>query len=181
MRLEIHGVDVKITPDLEERIHSKLSKFNKYFDDKAVCQVKVSTDGPTLKRVEITLHVDRRFYRAERSEDDVYTALDSAIDVLHGQIRKHKTVMSNISGAYDNMQEFIEGELMDTDVEEVDDTFDVRYKQFEIFQMSDEEAALQMELLGHSFFIYLSADDDQVNVIYKRRGDSYGVIQPIYE
>ncbi len=179
MRLEILGIDLKIGSELEERIKSKLAKYDKYFDDSALCQVKCSTDGPNLKRVEITLNVDGRFYRAERSEDDVFTALDSALEVFNGQIRKHKTIMSNHRN-YDDMHKFALEELVDDETQEREDTFNVRYKEFDIHPMTDEEAALQMELLGHSFFIYLDDEDGKVNVIYKRRGDSFGVIEPIY-
>lgn len=183
MRIDIQSVDMKVGQELRNRIEDKLSKFDRYFDDSALCEVKCTTDGPDLKRVEITLHVDKKIYRAERSEDDIFTALDSAIDVLQGQIRKHKTLMSNMNGKYDSMKKFVQEELVDNTSadEETDEVnYDFRYKSFEIQAMSDEEAAMQMDLLNHSFFVYISDETGHVNVIYKRKGDSYGVIEPIY-
>ena len=179
MRLDVQGVDMRIGQELRERIETKVGKYDKYFDDRALCQVKCTHDGPDLKRVEITLFVDKRVYRAERSEEDIFTALDSAIAVINGQIRKHKTKMAKFSGPYESMQEFIENELQEPELE-IDEKTVFRYKEFEIQPMSDEEAALQMELLNHSFFIYLSAETAKVNVIYKRHSGGYGVIEPIY-
>lgn len=180
MRLEIEGVGMTISSELEDRIRSKFEKYDRYFDDKALCTVKCTTDGPEQERVEITLHVDGRTYRAERSEDDIYTALDSAIDVFQGQIRKHKTIMKNMrTGGYKSLRDFIENELPEEDDDEVDE-FNFRYKEFEIQPMSDEEATLQMNLLDHDFFVYLSDIDGRVRVVYKRKGDSYGVLAPIY-
>lgn len=181
MRIEIQGVDMKVGQELRDTINKKLNKFHRYFKDDTLCQVKCSTDGPDLKRVEITLFVDGRIYRAERSETDIFTALDMAVDVLQGQIRKHKTIMANRNGDYSSIKDFVENELLDdSDEAEEPAVPEFRYKEFEIQPMSDEEAALQMDLLGHDFFIYLSPDSGKVNVIYKRKGDSYGVIEPIY-
>lgn len=186
MKLEIQGVGLKVGPQLERRITEKLEKFQRYFADDVTCQVKCSNESPELRKVEITLYIRKHIYRAERTAGDVFTALDLAVDVLEGQIRKHKTKIEKRIHDYAYMKEFLREEVpAETDDEVVafgDEealqgaTF--RHKRFELHPMSKEEAALQMELLGHTFFLYLSADTGKVQLVYKRRDGNYGIIEP---
>ncbi len=187
MKLEIQGVGMKIGPQLERRITEKLEKFQRYFADDVLCQVKCSNESPELRKVEITLFIRKHIYRAERTAGDVFTALDLAVDVLEGQIRKHKTKIEKRIHDYAYMKEYLRNEVPDEIEEDVEmargdeeelqgATF--RHKRFELHPMSKEEAALQMELLGHNFFLYLSDLTGKVQVVYKRRDGNYGVIEP---
>ncbi len=192
MKLEMQGKGMKIGPQLERRITEKLAKFQNYFDDSVTCQVKCSTDSPETRKVEITLYIRKHIYRAERTAGDVFTALDLAVDVLEGQIRKHKTKIEKNIHDYAYMKEYLKYEVPDEISEtsgngasaaaEPEITAErFRHKSFELRPMTKEEAALQMELLGHTFFLYENADTERVNLVYKRHDGNYGVIEPDYE
>ncbi len=186
MRLEIQGKGMKVGPQLEKRITEKLGKFDNYFDDSVTCQVKCSSDAPETRKVEITLYIRKHIYRAERSAADVFTALDLAVDVLEGQIRKHKTKIEKRIHDYAYMKEYLKHEMPDDVTPESEEGLTeieadrFRHKSFELRPMTEEEAALQMEMLGHSFFLYLADDTGKVNLVYKRRDGNYGVIDPDY-
>ena len=110
MKLEIQGKGMRIGPQLERRITKKLEKFQRYFADDVLCQVKCTSESPELRKVEITLFIRKHIYRAERSAADVFTALDLAVGVLEGQIRKHKTKIVKRNHDYSYMKEYLANE-----------------------------------------------------------------------
>lgn len=188
MKIEIYSVGMRVGDRLEERIEQKLEKFHRYFDDAAECQVKLSEDGPNLRRVEITVFVKKHIYRAERSAENIITALDLTISILEGQIRKQKTKLRKRKKDYAYLKDFFSDEenLLNEDEEFAEGDEEIlngqtfKYKSFPLSPMSREEAALQMELLGHSFYLYTDTDSGNVNLVYKRKNGDYGIIDPEY-
>src|SRR5699024_4637663 len=129
-----------------------------------------------LKTIEITINLPRTILRAEESSDDMYASIDKAVDVLERQIRKYKT---RLQKKYQDNQTIRFENVMPLQ-EEKDDGKPkiVRRKRFNLKPMYNEEAILQMELLGHNFFVYIDAETDMVNIIYKRKDGDYGLIEP---
>ncbi len=178
MNITINGKGMKVGEQLRRRIENKLSKFNRFFGDEAEAFVKVKSEKDQ-KRIEVTLKIHKHFYRAECVADDAFTAMDEAIDVLEGQIRKHKTKIEKKIHDYAYMQEYLKTQVPEAEEAE-DDYRIIRHKTFQIEPMDAEEAVLQMEMLGHNFLVYLDGESGRVCVVYKRKDGHYGLIEPIY-
>lgn len=180
MKVNTYGRNMKVGPQLQTRIEEKLSKFNKFFGDEAAANVKVRAEKDQ-KIIEVTIKIKKHFYRAECKAEDVFSALDQAVDVLEGQIRKHKTKIEKKIHDYAYMKEYLKSEAALSELEADEDEPKItRRKSFEIAPMDAEEAVLQMELLGHSFFAYLDGETGKVCVVYKRNDGNYGLIEPVY-
>lgn len=178
MKYQIVGKNIKVTDAISNDIQKKLSRMDKYFiiNDTVLCRAVVMA-LPVGAKIEITIFTKEMDFRAEVRNDDLYAAVDLAIDKLEGQMRKLKTRMDRSNGdkkglggsvAFDN---FEEGEERSAD-EQV-----VRTKSIFLDPMSLDEAITRMEALGHTFFIYLDEEDNQVSVAYHRYEGGYGVIQ----
>lgn len=179
MKVNINGRNMKVSSNLQTRIEEKLSKFNRFFGDEAVANVKVREEKDR-KWIEVTIKIQRHYYRAECSAEDVFSALDQAIDVLEGQIRKHKTRIEKKIHDYAYMKEYLKAQPPAADEAEEDQPKIIKRKSFEIVPMDADEAVLQMEMLGHSFFAFLDAETGRVSVVYKRRDGNYGLLEPVY-
>jgi len=174
MNINIIGRQVHVTDDLKELVTKKLSKFDRYFPKGADATV-------TFRRVrdnecmEITISVVGTLFRAEESSADFRTSLARCIDVIEGQIRKNKTrlekrMKSSFAAAEAAM--VAQGDAM---VEE-EGEFDIRTKSFALKPMTPEEAILQMNLLGHAFYVFADADTGDTCIVYKRNAGAYGLI-----
>ena len=153
---------------LRERIEKKLSKFERYFDKDTTAKIVCSTEKDR-ETMEITLTYDNMVYRVQQTTGDMNGSLDACIDVLERKIRKNKTRLQ---------KRLKEGAFTELPVAE-EDTYDiVRTKHFTVRPMSVEEAMLQMEMLGHTFFIYEDAETEEINVVYCRADGGYGRIGP---
>ena len=179
MKININGKGMKVGDQLRNRIEDKLGKFNRFFGDDAVATVKVRPEKHQ-KCLEVTLKIGKHYYRAECVADDVFTALDQAMDVLEGQIRKHKTKIEKRIHDYAYMKEYLKSQVDLPEEDDEQEYYIIRRKSFTIDPMDADEAALQMEMLGHSFLLYLDIETDKVCVVYKRRDGNYGVIEPEY-
>ena len=178
MKININGKGIKVGDPLQHRIEEKLGKFNRFFGEDAVANVKLRPDGD-LKVIEVTLKIQKHFYRAECSAEDVFSALDMAVEVLEGQIRKHKTKIEKKIHDYAYMKEYLRTEVpLPAEVEEEPKI--IKRKVFDLAPMDAEEAVLQMEMLGHDFLLYLDMESDKVCVVYKRKDGNYGLIEPNY-
>lgn len=178
MRIVITGHNLKINDELQQKMEKKLQKFNRYFDDKSTATVKVRPEANKVS-AEITMKIQKHYYRAEAIADEVMTALDEAISIMEGQIRKHKSRLEKRVHDFAYMKEFLKQEVPDAD--EADELPQIiRRKTFTLTPMSAEEAVLQMELLGHSFLLFLSPDTGKVCLVYKRKDGNYGVLEPEY-
>jgi putative sigma-54 modulation protein len=179
MKININGKGIKVGDQLQERIEEKLGKFNRFFGDDTVANVKVRPEK-LQKCIEITLKIQKHFYRAETVADDVFTALDEAVEVLEGQIRKHKTKFEKKIHDYAYMKEYLKTQEPGEATETVEEPKIMKRKSFDIAPMDPDEAVLQMEMLGHNFLLYLDMETDKVCVVYKRKDGNYGLIEPNY-
>ena len=175
MELKIHGDKIKITKAMNDYLKEKLEKLEKYLEnsDNVRASVIVKVHGHE-QTVEITIPLKSFILRSEETQEDFYAAVDKTIDKLERQIRKNKTkLMSRQSKpSYDfNFANF------EVEEEEKDEKKIVKRKLIEVKPMTEEEAILQMELLGHEFYMFKDADTDKPAVVYKRKDENYGIIE----
>lgn len=186
MNLVIRGNNIAVTDALRDFIEKKLSRLQRYFEDLSPKEghVTLSVERDEHK-VEVTLPYPGVFVRAEESSEDMYASVDLVVEKLERQIRKYKTKV-NRKFRYDGslrtqlkeealqaQQESATKEEQEEDIHQI-----ARVKRFSLKPMDSEEAILQMNLLGHNFFVFLNAVTNQVNVIYKRKDGRYGLIEP---
>jgi len=178
MNFQIVGKNIKVTEAIRSSVEKKLSRMDKYFvmDDDVVAKVLVRT-YKTSQKVEITINTKMMDFRVEVMDDDLYAAIDLAIDKLEGQMRKLKTKLDRRHKM--SLGESIAFENFESDADDEDDSEDkpVRVKEVYLEPMDMEEAITRMENLGHSFYVYKDAEDDVISVLYKRYDGGYGVIQ----
>ena len=174
MRITISGKNIVITDALKDRVSKKLSKFEKFFGPNTEAHATLSVEkGRHI--FEVTIPFNGIILRGEEATDDMYMSIDNVIEKLERQIRKQKTKLErkmkdyNLSfdTLFENMPEEEDNEIQI-----------VKTKKFAIKPMPAEEAAMQMELLGHNFFVFSNSDTEEVNVIYKRKDGNYGLIEP---
>ena len=174
MKISIRGDKVEITKSMKNYIEEKLSKLDKYFTKagdvhcSAVVRVK---NG--LQTVEVTVPTSKFTLRAEESHQDLYAAVDLIIDKLERLIRKNKTKLTN---HYKNVPEFEMSFEYEELAEEEEPERIVKRKNIESKPMDEDEALLQMELLNHDFFAFKNTDEECVSVIYRRKDNSYGIL-----
>ena len=128
------------------------------------------------QKIEVTIPVKGNIIRSEQVSNDMYVSIDLVEEVIERQLRKYKTKIVNKEKGGSHFQKA----FLEKDYEEDDDVKIVRTKKFDIKPMYPEDACVQMELLGHNFFVFCNAETDQVNVVYKRKGNTYGLIEPEY-
>ena len=173
MKCKIRGEKIKVTAAIREYVETKLSRLDKYFKDADVdANVLIRIRG-NQQIIEVTIPYDKYTLRSEDRQDDLYAAIDLVIDKLEGQIRKSKTKLKKQIKKSDDFFNF-DYELTK---EEKEESKIVKRKTLEMKPMDEEEAILELELLGHDFFIYKDAHTNEVNVLYKRKDGNYGVIE----
>ncbi|MDO5708153.1 MAG: ribosome-associated translation inhibitor RaiA [Andreesenia angusta] len=171
------GRNVEVTDALDDAVDRKLSKLDKYFHDDVEASVTLSVQKNS-QTVEVTIPLKRgSIVRVEESTEDMYASLDKAIDVLERQIRRHKEKIKDKKSMDTIRFENIESLPRE---EEEEDSKIVKVKRFPIKPMNEEEAILQMELIGHAFFVFENAETGDANVVYKRKDGDYGLIEPQY-
>ena len=174
MEIMIHGDKLKITSSMKEYIEEKLGKLDKYLEkgDEVRANVIVKVSNYT-QRVEITIPLKSVILRTEESQQDFYAAVDKAIDTLERQIRKNKTRIAS------KQQKINYGFILDEIVEpeEKEEYKVVKRKKVEVKPMDEEEAIIQMELLGHQFYMYKDSETGKPTVVYKRNDGNYGIIE----
>lgn len=173
MKCKIRGEKIKITNAIQEYVESKLSKLDKYFKDENIdASVLIKVKGKE-QAIEVTIPYDKYTLRSEEKRDDLYAAIDLVIDKLEGQIRKNKTKLKKHVKKSEEIFNF-DYELTK---EEKEEKKIVKRKSFEMKPMHEEDAILELELLGHDFYIYKDAKTNDVNVLYKRKDGNYGIIE----
>ena len=173
MKCKIRGEKIKITGAIQEYVESKLSRLDKYFKESGVeASVLIKVKGKE-QAIEVTIPYDRYTLRSEEKRDDLYAAIDLVIDKLEGQIRKNKTKLKKQIKRSEDLFNF-DYELTK---EEKKENKIVKRKSFEMKPMNEEDAILELELLGHDFYVYKDASTNEVNVLYKRRDGNYGIIE----
>lgn len=172
MKFIISGRNVEITDAIRKQIEKKLSKLDKFFGAETTAHVTVSI-VKNNQYVEATIKHNNMFFRAEEGAPDLYQSIDKIADVMERQIRRNKTRLAKRlhEGAF--IKEAGAAEVR----EEVD--FDiVRTKRFKVMPMTAEEAILQMNLLGHEFYLFLNDETKTMNIVYKRKAGGYGLLIP---
>lgn len=173
MKITISGRNIEITDNLRDTITDKLSKLGRYFTPDTEVNVTLSIEKERQK-IEVTIPVKGRIIRSEQVSNDMYVSIDLVEEVIERQLRKYKTkIVDKKQNAVNFQKAYIENDYLENEEISI-----VRTKRFDIKPMYPEDACVQMELLGHSFFVFMNADTDQVNVVYKRKGNTYGLIEP---
>ncbi len=173
MNITISGKNMDITSSLREAVEEKLGKLDRYFTPDTDVHVTLSVEKERQK-IEVTIPVKGRIIRSEQVSNDMYVSIDLVEEVIERQLRKYKNkIIDKKQSAVNFQKAYIENDYMESE-----DITIVRSKRFDIKPMYPEDACVQMELLGHNFFVFMNADTDQVNVVYKRKGNTYGLIEP---
>ena len=173
MRIKITGRNIELTEGLKAAVEDKLNKLEKYFTPDTEVNVTLSVEKERQK-VEVTIPMKGSYIRSEQVSSDMYVSIDLVEEVIERQLRKYKNKIVDKQQAAANFQK----EYIDRDYEEDDEVKIIRTKKFGIKPMYPEDACVQMELLGHNFFVFFNAETEQVNVVYKRKGNTYGLIEP---
>ena len=173
MNITISGKNVEVTDALRNTINEKLGKLERYFTPDTNVIVTLSVEKERQK-IEVTIPVKGRIIRSEQVSNDMYISIDLVEEVIERQLRKYKNkIIDKKQNAANFQKAYIENDYMENEDIEI-----VRTKKFPVKPMYPEDACVQMELLGHNFFVFMNADTDQVNVVYKRKGGTYGLIEP---
>jgi putative sigma-54 modulation protein len=173
MRYNITGKNINITPGLKADVIKKIGKLERYFNADTEANITLSVDK-NRQKIEVTIPVRGPIIRAEQVSDDMYVSIDLVEEIIERQLKKYKT---KIVDKKQNAVAF--SDLFINEEEDGEEEIQIKkVKKFAIKPMDPEEACVQMELLGHNFFVFLNAETDQVNVVYKRKGNTYGLIEP---
>ena len=173
MKCKIRGEKIKVTSAIQDYVETKLSRLDKYFKNADVdASVLIRVKGKE-QTIEVTIPYDKYTLRSEERRDDLYAAIDLVIDKLEGQIRKNKTKLKK---QVKKSEEFFNFDY-EIAQDESDDNTIVKRKSFEMKPMNEEEAILELELVGHDFYIYRDDKTNDINVLYKRKDGNYGIIE----
>ena len=173
MRYTITGRNIDVTPGLRAAIEEKIGKLERYFlpDTEIIVTLSVQKDK---QKIEVTIPVKGNIIRAEESSNDMYVSIDLVEEIIERQLRKYKNKIADKQQEAGNFQK----EYLEHDYLEDEDIQIIRTKKFGMKPMYPEDACVQMELLGHTFFVFRNAETDEVNVVYKRKNNTYGLIEP---
>ena len=184
MKFIISGKNIEVTDGLKTAIQDKLGKLERYFTPDTEVHVTLSVEKERQK-IEVTIPVKGNIIRSEQTSSDMYVSIDLVEEIIERQLRKYKNKLvaksqghPTASGSGNSFKK----EFFESDDESVEDgeIHIVRTKRFGVKPMFPEDACVQMELLGHSFFVFCNAETDEVNVVYKRKDGSFGLIEPSF-
>ena len=173
MKFIIIGKNIEVTPGLKAAVEDKIGKLEKYFNPDTEVHVTLSVEKDRQK-IEVTIPVKGSIIRSEQVSNDMYVSIDLVEEIIERQIKKYKTkLVDKKQSALSFSDAFLQEESEHEEAIKI-----VKTKRFAMKPMDPEEACVQMELLGHNFFMFLNADTNEVNVVYKRKSNSYGLIEP---
>jgi putative sigma-54 modulation protein len=177
MRITITGRNIELTEGLKSAVEERLSKLEKFFTPDTDVFVTLSVEKERQK-IEVTIPIKGHIIRAEQVSSDMYVSIDMVEEVIERQLKKYRTRLAskkmNVADKFNAA--FVEGNAGDDEDEE--EVKIVRTKRFGMKPMYPEDACVQMELTGHDFFVFRNAETDEVNVVYRRKGNTYGLIEP---
>lgn len=173
MKITISGKNIDVTEGLKAAVNEKLGKLEKYFTPDTNVIVTLSVEKERQK-IEVTIPVKGNIIRSEQVSNDMYVSIDLVEEVIERQLRKYKNKIADKQQEAGNFQK----EYLEHDYLEDEDIQIIRTKKFGMKPMYPEDACVQMELLGHTFFVFRNAETDEVNVVYKRKNNTYGLIEP---
>lgn len=175
MKFIIIGKNIDVTTGLREAVESKLGKLERYFTSDTEIHVTLSVQKERQK-IEVTIPVKGTIIRSEQESNDMYVSIDLVEEVIERQLRKYKNkLVAKHQEGGNFKQEFFES---DEKTEDDNEIRIIRTKKFGIKPMYPEDACVQMELLGHDFYVFCNAETDEVNVVYRRKNGSFGLIEP---
>lgn len=173
MQYIISGRNIDVTEGLKSAIHDKIGKLERYFTPDTEVHVTLSVEKARQK-IEITIPMKGNIVRAEQTSDDMYVSIDLVEEIIERQLRKYKNKLVDREQAAANLSKaFVDEEIDDDDEIKI-----IRSKRFAMKPMDPEEACIQMELLGHDFYVFRNSITEEVNVVYKRKGNTFGLIEP---
>lgn len=183
LKYQIRGENIEVTDAIRDHVEKKVGKLERYFIETpdATAHVNLKVNPDKKSKVEITIPLPQLVLRAEESNEDMYAAIDLIVNKLERQIRKHKTKVNRKFREKGDLQEVFavlgDSQAGEEDAEGEDELKIVRTKRFDLKPMDSEEAVLQMNMLGHSFFIFTDAETNDTNIVYRRRDGKYGLIE----
>ena len=177
MNLVISGKNIDITEGLRAAVEEKIGKLERYFNDSTEVHVTLSTEK-NRQKIEVTVPMKGTIIRAEETSTDMYVSIDLVEEVIERQLRKYKNKLVAREQEGGNFkQEFFDAE---DNIEDDGEIKIVRTKKFGFKPMYPEDACVQMELLGHDFYVFCNAESDEVNVVYRRKNGTFGLIAVSY-
>ena len=175
MQYIISGRNIDVTEGLKSAIYEKLGKMERYFTPDTEVHVTFSVEKERQK-VEVTIPMKGTILRAEQSSSDMYASIDMVEEIMERQLRKYKNKLTDQKQSAMSLSQAF---LAEEDDEE-EDVVISKVKHFAVKPMDAEEACVQMELLGQSLYVFRNAETDEVNVVYKRKNGTFGIIEPEY-
>ncbi|MGN0513037.1 MAG: ribosome hibernation-promoting factor, HPF/YfiA family [Lachnospiraceae bacterium] len=173
MRFVITGRNIEVTEGLKSAVEEKLGKLDRFFSPDTEVIVTLSVEKERQK-IEVTIPVKGNIIRSEQVSNDMYVSIDLVEEVIERQLKKYKNkIIDQKQNQASFAKEFIEKEYDDDAEVQI-----IRTKKFGVKPMDPEEACVQMELLGHNFFVFFNSETEEINVVYKRKGNTYGLIEP---
>ena len=173
MKFVIMGKNIDVTPGLKSAVEEKIGKLEKYFAPETEVHVTLSVEKDRHK-IEVTIPVKGSIIRSEQVSNDMYVSIDLVEEIIERQLKKYKNkIVDREQGGESFRQDYIDRDYQDDEEIKI-----VRTKKFPIKPMYPEDACVQMELLGHNFYVFRNAETEEVNVVYKRKGNTYGLIEP---
>lgn len=173
MKFIIIGKNIDVTEGLKTAVEDKIGKLEKYFTPETEVHVTLSVEKDRQK-IEVTIPVKGSVIRSEQVSNNMYVSIDLVEEIIERQLKKYKNKLI----AKQQSKDFFKQEFIEKDYLEDEEIQIVRSKKFDIKPMYAEDACIQMELTGHNFYVFVNAETDQVNVVYKRKGNTYGLIEP---
>ncbi|QFF98210.1 ribosome-associated translation inhibitor RaiA [Psychrobacillus glaciei] len=182
LNFNIRGENIEVTPAIRDHVEGKIEKVSRYFNEEiqATANVNLKVYNDRQTKVEVTIPMKNLTLRAEERNADMYAAVDLIVDKLERQIRKYKTKVNRKFREREGVAAFFAtADTSDASVghSDEDEYSIVRTKQFDLKPMDQEEAVLQMNMLGHNFYIYTDADSNGTHIVYKRKDGKYGLIE----
>ena len=177
MKYIITGRNMEVSEGLRQYIEKKFSKLEHYFNENTEIHVTLSKQRGDEK-VEVTIPMRGTMVRAEESSQDMYLTIDLLEDIIERQLRRNRKKLIDRRQSAESVSSLFLEDQTDEEFEEETETKIVRSKKFEMKPMDPEEACFQMEMSGHTFYVFLNAETDEVNVVYKRKDGNYGLIEP---
>ena len=176
MRFTITGRNIEVTQGLREAVEDKLGKLDRFFAPATEAVVRLSVQKD-IQKIEVTIPVKGHIIRAEESSSDMYVSIDLVEEILERQLKKYKNKLIDKKQSAPSFSEA----FLQEDASAEEEIQIVKSKKFAVKPMDPEEACVQMELLGHNFYVFLNADTEEVNVVYKRKGGTFGLIEPNFD
>ena len=173
MKFIISGKNIAVTEGLKTAVEDKLGKLERYFTPETEISVTLSVEKDRQK-IEVTIPVKGNIIRSEQVSNDMYVSIDLVEEIIERQLKKYKNKIITKQQSNSNFRK----EYIEKEVEADDEIKIIRTKKFDMKPMYPEDACVQMELLGHNFYVFFNSETEEVNVVYKRKGNTYGLIEP---